>query len=171
MSELKKPGDTKKKPQSNSSRSIAIGAVGLLIVVAIAGIVLAGRNAGSPTAPGAAGGPVTTQPGASGPTAVNPNEVVFAGGSAKLPATATESIAKFAESARAGSNGVRVSARFITGENKARDLELAKGRTTAVREALKADGIAPEKMQIELVEMPAGSLTEANSNRVDLTLR
>jgi outer membrane protein OmpA-like peptidoglycan-associated protein len=171
MSEQKKSSEAKKPAQSNSSRSIAIGAVALLIVVAIAGIVLAGRHAPAPDTPGAAGGSVTTPQVVTAPTAANPNEVVFAAGSAKLPATAAESITKFAESARAGGNGVRMSARFLTGENKARDLELAKGRTTAVREKLQAAGVAPEKMQIELVEMPAGSLTEANSNRVDLTLR
>jgi len=165
----------------------------VLIVVAIAGIVLAGRHSKLPADAGATGGASgSTQQAASAPTAINPNEVIFSGGSAKLPATAGESIKLFAATARAGGNSVRMSARFLSGENLARDRELAKGRTTAgflsgenlardrelakgrttaVQEALKADGIAAEKMQIELVEMPAGSLTEADSNRVDLTLR
>ena len=172
MSEHKNPGEAKKAAQRNSSRSVVIGAVGVLIVVAIAGIVLAGRHSKLPADAGATGGASgSTQQAASAPTAINPNEVIFSGGSAKLPATAGESIKLFAATARAGGNSVRMSARFLSGENLARDRELAKGRTTAVQEALKADGIAAEKMQIELVEMPAGSLTEADSNRVDLTLR
>ena len=174
MSEQKNPGEAKKAAQRNSSRSVVIGAVGVLIVVAIAGIVLAGRHSKLPADAGATGGAVasgSTQQAASAPTAINPNEVIFSGGSAKLPATAGESIKLFAATALAGNNGVRVSSRFLTGENKARDQELAKGRTAAVQEALKAHGVPPEKMQSELVEMPAGSLTEADSNRVDLTLR
>ena len=162
-----------KQRQSNSSRTVVIAAVALLLVVAIAGIVLAGRNsAPAPEAAPAPGAlPASTPHGASAPTAViNPNEVVFAAGSEKLPASATVSIARFAQAASSAA-GVRVTARFLTGANKARDLELAKARTGAVREVLHADGVGPEKVQVELVEMPAGSLTEQNGNRIDLTLR
>jgi hypothetical protein len=162
-----------KRRQGNSSRTIAIAAVALLIVVAIAGIVLAGRNspATPEAAPASAVTPASTSQGASAPTVINPNEVVFAAGSAKLPATAAASIARFAEAARGDDGGVRLTARFLTGANKARDFELAKARTGAVRQALEADGIGAGKMQVELVEMPAGSLTEPDSNRVELTLR
>ncbi len=163
----------RKRRQSNSSRVIAIAAVVLLIVIAIAGIVLAGRG-GQETAdagPAAAPVPASTPQAASAPTTANPNEVVFAAGSGKLPATAAGSIARFAEAARDNANGVRLSARFLTGENKARDLELAKTRTAAIRQALEAGGVAAEKIQSELVEMPAGSLGAADADRVDLSLR
>ncbi len=163
----------RKRRQSNSSRTIAIAAVALLIVIAIAGIVLAGRS-GQETAdaaPAAVPAPATTPQAASAPTAANPNEVVFAAGSDKLPATAAASLARFAEAARGNANGVRLSARFLTGEHKARDLDLAKARTGAIHKVLAADGVAAEKMQVELVEMPAGSLSAADADRVDLTLR
>jgi hypothetical protein len=165
--------EQKRRQKSNSSRTIAIAAVALLIVVAIAGIVLASR--GSPPAPDvaqAAAAPVASTPQApSAPTAqINPNEVVFGEGSDKLPATATTSLGRFAEAAKSAA-GVRMSARFLTGADKARDLELAKARTEAIRKVLVADAIGAEKIQVELVEMPAGSLTVPDSNRVDLTLR
>jgi hypothetical protein len=163
-----------KRRQSNSSRTVVIAAIALLLVVAIAGIVLATRRpAPAPEvaqAPGAAA-PPSTSPTGSAPTAqINPNEVVFVAGSDKLPDSATVSLGRFAEAAH-NAAGVRLSARFLTGENKARDLGLAKARAEAIRKVLAGNGVSAAKIQIELVEMPAGSLTEADSNRVDLTLR
>jgi hypothetical protein len=168
--------DPKRRQKSNSSRTIAIAAVAVLIVVAIAGIVLASR--GTPTAPeaaqaAAAATPVASTPQeASAPTAqINPNEVVFDAGSDKLPATAKISLGRFAEGAKNAAAGVRMSARFLTGANKARDKALATARAEAIRQVLVADAIGADKIQIELIEMPDGSLTVPDSNRVDLTLR
>lgn len=171
MSEPKKP------PLSNSSRTVVIVVVAVLIVVAIAGIVLAGRRAPQEAAAVAAATPTSpalpgsTPQAASSPTDTVPSELVFAAASDKLPPQSADGLARFADAARASASSVRLSARFLTGEFKTRDLELAKARTGAIRHALEANGITSGKMQIELIEMPAGSLTEAASNRVDLTLR
>lgn len=159
--------------QGNSSRTVVIAAVALLIVIAIAGIVLAGRY-GTP-APGAATPAATaptasTQPEASGPTS-GPNEVVFAPGSDKLPTQSSESIARFSEGARGVGGMVRMTARYLTGANKAKDLELAKARTAAVRHALQSNGVKAEQMQVELVEMPAGALSAKDADRVEMALR
>jgi outer membrane protein OmpA-like peptidoglycan-associated protein len=172
MSEPKKP------PQSNSSRTVVIIAVAVLIVVAIAGIVLAGRKApaegtvatapGVPTAPASS---ASTPQAAASPTDPLPKEVVFAPGSDKLPPGSNEGLARFAEAVRGGASSARLSARFLTGENKARDMELAKARTGAIRHALQANGLASGKMDVELIEMPAGGLTDAAANRVELLLR
>ncbi len=170
--------ETKKPPQSNSSRTVVIVAVAVLIVVAIAGIVLAGRRAPpdavavAPSASAAAPSlPGSTPQAASSPTDAIPSELVFAPASDKLPAQSAEGLARFADAARASASSVRLSARFLTGANKARDMELAKARTGAIRHALEANGITSGKMQIELIEMPEGSLTDAAGNHVDLTLR
>ncbi len=159
--------------QRNSSRTVVIAAVALLIVIAIAGIVLAGRS--GTAAPGAAT-PAATAPTASTPAEVagptsGPNEVVFAPGSDKLPTQSSESIARFSEGARGVGGMVRMSARYLTGADKAKDLELARARTAAVRHALQANGVKAEQMQVELVEMPAGSLSDKDANRVELALR
>ncbi|HEX2540303.1 MAG TPA: hypothetical protein VHM00_04390 [Caldimonas sp.] len=159
--------------QRNSSRIVVIAAVALLIVIAIAGIVLAGR-AEAPAAaasPAGAAAPVaSTQPDASGPTS-GANEVVFAPGSDKLPTQSSESIARFSEGARGLGGTVRMTARYLTGAQKAKDLELAKARTSAVRHALQSNGVKPEQMQVELVEMPAGGLSDKDAHRVELALR
>lgn len=153
--------------------------VALLIIVAVAGIVLAGRQGagaaatGNDPAPAEPSTAAVADPASSASAAAeaNPNEVRFAAGSDKLPPGAAESISRFAEASRGGSNGVRLSTRFLTGTNKARDLELAKARVASVRHALEADGIGPEKMQSELIEVPAGTLDAAAANRVDLIVR
>ena len=174
MSEPKKP------PPSNSSRTLVIVAVAVLILVAIAGIVLAGRKA--PPAPEAAvaAAPATpATPAASGstpqaavsPTDPLPKDVVFAAGSDKLPVGSNEPLARFADAARSSASSVRLSARYLTGAHKDRDFELAKARTGAIRHALQANGLNSGKMQVELIEMPDGSLTADAGNRVDLTLR
>ncbi|MEP7300828.1 MAG: OmpA family protein [Caldimonas sp.] len=175
------PEDSMSEPQkplpSNSSRTVVIVAVAVLIVVAIAGIVLAGRRAPVEAGAGASAPAVAMAPAASTPQAASaptdpvPKDLVFAPGSDKLPARSSEGIAAFADAARASASSIRLSARYLTGENKARDFELAKARTGAIRHALEANGITSSKMQVELVEMPAGSLTAADGNRVDLILR
>lgn len=163
-----------KTGQRNPSRTVVIAVVLVLIVVAIAGIVLAGRRTASPTQGTAAAVPETpsasTPQAAAGPTS-GPNEVVFAAGSDKVPPQASESIARFSEAARGVGGQIRLSVRYLTGANKARDLELAKSRSAAVRHALESNGVKAEAMQVEMVEMPAGALTDKDANRVELSMR
>jgi outer membrane protein OmpA-like peptidoglycan-associated protein len=167
--------ETKKPPQSNSSRTVVIVAVAVLIVVAIAGIVLAGRQAPpeavTATAPEAPASSGSTPQGAASTTEQLPKEVLFAAGSDKLPAGSNEGLARFADAARASASSVRLSARYLTGANKARDFELAKARAGAIRHAFEADGLNGGKIDIELIEMPAGALSDAAANRVQLILR
>jgi hypothetical protein len=173
--------EPKKPSPSNSSRTVAIIAVAVLIVVAIAGIVIAGRKApATPETPGAtapttsattAASPASTSQAAASPTDALPKEVVFAAGSDKLPPGINDPLARFADSVRTSASSVRLSARYLTGANKEKGLELAKARTGAIRHALQANGVTGGKMQVELIEMPEGSLTSEAGNRVDLTLR
>jgi hypothetical protein len=171
---------SERKPQKrNPSRTAVIAVVVVLIVIAIAGIVLATRKPGAapeagPAPQARAPVPVRAAPstpaGASAPTSAVPNEIVFLPGSDKLPAQAPEAIARFADAARAAGKSVRLSARFLTGEKKARDLELAKARTAVIQQAVVAAGLTTDKMQIELIEVPP-PLADRDANRVDLILR
>jgi hypothetical protein len=178
MSEPKKP------PPGNPSRTVAIIAVAVLIVVAIAGIVIAGRKppaapetsattvpATPATATATPAPPASTPQAAASPTDTLPKEVAFLPGSDTLPSGANEPLARFADAARTSASSVRLSARYLTGAGKEKGLELAKARTGAVRHALQANGLSGGKMQVELIEMPEGSLTPEAGNRVDLTLR
>lgn len=165
-----------KTAQRNPSRTAVIAVVLVLIVVAIAGIVLAGRRTASPVQGTAAAVPdapsvSTSTPQADAAPTVNPNAVVFASGSVKLPADASETIARFSETARGAGGHVRLSVRFPTGPDKSGAIELAKSRTAAVRHALESNGVKPEAMQFELVEMPAGVVSDKDANRVELSMR
>ena len=163
-----------KPVQRNPSRWLAIGAVVVLIVIAIAGIMLAGRH--PPPALGTAAAlpdvPVVapTPQAPAAPTPPGPNEVLFTAGTGKLPAEASDRIAKFAEGARKAAGAVRLTARVLTGANKTKDLELAKTRTAAVRHALESNGVKPEQMQIEMIEMPAGTLSARDAEIVEMSL-
>jgi hypothetical protein len=162
---------TSKARQRNSSRIVATAIVALLIIV-IAGIVLAGRKpAPTPIAAAPVPVPASTPAAASAPTPAPLNDVTFAAGSDKLPAEASQTIVRFAEAVHNSGNGVRITARYLTGENKARDLELAQARAAVVHHAFEADGVASEHMQTELIEMPSGSFKPGDANRIELTLR
>ncbi len=166
--------EASKAAQRNPSRTVVIAVVILLIVVAVAGIVLAGRRTAAPaqgTAAAVPDVPVATTLQAEAKPTSGANEVVFAPGSDKLPPQSSESIARFSEAARGVGGQIRLSARFLTGANKARDLELAKGRAAAVRHALEANGVKAETLQVEMVEMPAGALTDQDANRIELSMR
>ena len=164
-----------KRRQSNSSRTVVIAAVVLLLVVAIAGIVLATRGPASAPEVAQAPSPAAPALNAAGGFRADSADQSERGHLRRRLRQASRVGHRFAgplrRSARTTPAGVRLSARFLTGENKARDLGLAKARAEAIRKVLAANGVGAEKIQIELVEMPAGSLTEADGNRVDLTLR
>lgn len=170
---------TKTEVRRNSSRTVMMFVAALLIVIAIAGIVLSGRkaidNASGPAAPASAAvampGASTTPDPASAPTAAAANEVNFVAGSDKMPAGASDIIARFVEKARSENKAVRISARYLTGANKAQNLEMAKARTGAVRHAVVADGMTGDRVTTELVEVAAGSLSDRDANRIELLTR
>ncbi len=163
--------------QRNPSRTAIIALVVVLIVIAIAGIVLAGRRTASPV-PGTAAAlpepalanlPVATPQEEVAPTP-KPNEVLFAVGSDRLPAEAAEQIAKFAERARAAGGLVRTTAKYVNGPNQAAALALSKSRASAVRHALESNGIKSEAMQVEIIEMPPGTLHHFDGELVTMSL-
>lgn len=163
--------------QRNPSRTAVIALVVLLIVIAIAGIVLAGRRTASPLPgtvaalpkPALANPPIATPQVEAAPTP-KPNEVLFDVGSDRLPAEAGEQIAKFADHARAAGGLVRSSASYANGPNKMRDLALSKNRAAAVRHALESNGIKPESMQVEIIEMPPGTIHHSDGEIVVMSL-
>ena len=177
--------DTPATPQPTTAkagppRGLILAAVALLIIVAIAGIVLARKNSGSKapietqaTAPAPA--PAEVASAVSTPEAPyvltsGPNEVVFEIGLAKLLTEGSESIVKFSDSARGAPGMVRMTARYPAGPNKDKDLALAKERAAAVRHALESNGIKSERVQTEMIEMPAGTVSRREAGRVELSL-
>ena len=165
-------------PTRNSSRTLAKIAVAVLVVIAIAGIVLATlRGRGAPTETPVAADP--TQPGASAMTAASasaaasmaaaeaaagPNEVVFAPGSAELSDPATAKLIGFAETARKLKRGmVVVAGKSVAGSNK---MDLARKRTEVIRDVLQAHGVPMREIQLRVAEIPFALDSESEVNRV-----
>lgn len=167
--------------ERSSSRAVAIVVVALLILIAVAGIVvttLSRRDATPPAAQrqGLSASTARTMPGmtasavrAEAVAAERPDHVSFTPGSDKVPDDAAPLIAKFIESAKAGNSKLRLTTKFTAGESRAKELALGKARTHAVRRMVEASGKAVA-MQYETIEMPTGTVSERDANRVVLSL-
>jgi outer membrane protein OmpA-like peptidoglycan-associated protein len=173
--------DTKKPaPRSSMSRTVVTAVVGLLIVIAIAGIVLASRKASQtadPTASSSSTPGASTAPTSGGsPAAATapdplPSAVRFAGSNDTLPPEASGDLARFADAVRAGGQQVGLTARFVAGSDKQAALDLGRKRVEAVQHALQSNGISASRIQAEMIEVPAATQPAANAGRVELSLR
>jgi outer membrane protein OmpA-like peptidoglycan-associated protein len=163
-----------------SSRTIAMVAVAVLIVIAIAGIVLAGlRSRGG--SPETAGPSDATQQDAPPLTAAAsaaeaedeaaPNLVVFASASHQLSGKASTKLVHLAETAKKEHRSVVIATRIEARSDRAEQRELAKERAVAVRQVLEANGVSLGTMRIEISELPTGLVPPRDANRVELTLR
>jgi K(+)-stimulated pyrophosphate-energized sodium pump len=88
---------------------------------------------------------------------------------ADLPANAADSIAKLAAAAKAGSGKLVISGFHDASGDPAKNAELAKLRATAVRDALKAAGVAEDRIEMKKPEqINAGSADDARRVEVKL---
>lgn len=152
-----------------------MAAVAVLIVIAIAGIVLASLR----RAPAADAGAVTdsTQASASAPTAVAPandgapNEVIFAAASDQLTPAAQAKLALFAEQAKKDGRPVVVATQIEANAQRDENMDLAKRRAYNVRSALVTGGVAVGALRIEVAQLPVGGLPAAAAQRVEVHIR
>ena len=162
--------DRKPPPPRNSSRTLVIVAVAVLVVIAIAGIVLGtAARAGTPptrrprqfqrSAARLGDDPGSAPAGRRGGAVAEPDRL--RAGSRPAPARVGQA-GQVAETAprRAGPVGI-VSAKFEAGGGPRDQMELAKKRAFAVRQALEANGVPFGTMRIEIAEMPLGLVRRA----------
>jgi outer membrane protein OmpA-like peptidoglycan-associated protein len=168
--------DARKTPAPRiASRTAVMAAVAVLIVIAIAGIVLASLR----RAPAADAEAVTdsTQATAPAPTAAAPandgapNEVIFAAASDQLTPAAQAKLALFAEQAKKDGRPVVVATQIEANTQRAENMDLAKRRAYKVRSALVAGGVAVAVLRIEVAELPAGGVPAAAAQRVEVNIR
>jgi len=174
-------------PTRNSSRTLAKIAVAVLVVIAIAGIVLAtlrGRGpsvdtpvaadstqgaASSPTAGGA--NAAATAAAVAGEAEAGPNQVAFAPGSDALSEPATTKLAKLADAAVKQKRAVTITAKFEASRPDQQKLQaLAMTRAAAVRSVLEQNKVQLTRMTTKTVSRAYGEASASELNRVDVEL-
>jgi len=177
--------DRQAPPPPNSSRTVAKYAVAVLVVIAIAGIVLAtlrprGTPADTPDVADAtqpAASPMTAEAASAAAAAVaadaeaGPNQIAFAPGSGELSEPATTKLLKLAEVAVKQKRTVTITAKFEASRPDQMKLqELAMKRTTAVRSVLEQNKVQLTRMTIKTESSPLGQASASELNRVDVEL-
>ncbi len=98
--------------------------------------------------------------------------VYFALDSAALPADANEVLVRVADSARAQSGKVVLISGFHDASgDAAANTELAKRRAEAVRHALEADGVTPDRLVLDKPAVTTGGSDPREARRVEMRLR
>ncbi len=100
-------------------------------------------------------------------------KVYFASASSALPAGADKGVADMVAAFKAKGNGKLVLSGFVDPSgDAAKNAELAKLRAFAVRDALKAAGVAEDKIELKKPEdLTAGATSAAEGRRVEVSLQ
>ena len=172
-------------PTRNSSRTLAKIAVAVLVVIAIAGIVLAtlrprgtpadAQVAADPTQ--TASSPMTAEAASAAAAAVaadaeaGPNQIAFAPGSVELSEPATTKLMKLADTAVKMKRTVTITAKFeVSGPDQAKLEALARTRAAAVRSVLEQNKVQLTRMTTKTVSKALGEAQASELNRVDVDL-
>jgi outer membrane protein OmpA-like peptidoglycan-associated protein len=96
----------------------------------------------------------------------------FAVGSADLPSDSSEKLARVADAARANAGtSVLISGYHDATGSAAKNAELAKLRAVAVRHALEANGVAPDRLQMSKPVETTGGTDPKEARRVEMRLQ
>lgn len=157
-------------------------AVAVLVVIAVAGIVLATlRRDPSVDAPVAAdstrpaSAPMTAAATAASATAAEaeaaPNQVVFTAGSDQVSDAATVKLVRIAATAVKDKRELVIAGKIEARPDRNQRMELARNRAFAVRAVLEANGVPMTRMQIQIAELPLGLVSVNDANRVEVSPR
>jgi outer membrane protein OmpA-like peptidoglycan-associated protein len=168
-------------PPRNPSRTLAMVGVAVLVVIAIAGIVLASLQKGLPDDGAVAADPTHAASAAMTDAAASAaaaeaegraNEVVFAADSARLSSAATAKLQGLAEAAKTDKRLLTIVGRVeVRGEGKEQRSQLARNRAIAVRSALEANGVPLARMQTRIEETALAPAAAAYANRIEVNPR
>lgn len=148
----------------NYALAVIAGVVALVVagVIALAASTVMGKKAPAATA-GAA-------PAAAAAAALP--RIYFEVDSDALPADATAVLAGVADAARANpAAAVLISGYHDASGNPEHNADLAKRRAQAVRHALEANGVAPERLQLAKPQQTTGGTDPKEARRVELRLQ
>lgn len=158
----------------DGQQRFALGFLFALITLIVATVVgVAVHKSGSAPAPKAAAPAVALAPAAEDAASVRvENGVVkffFATAKADLAAGAAEALADVVKGVAEGKKAVVSGFHDATGD-AAQNAELAKSRALAVAEALKALGVAEDRIELKKPEQTEGSGSNAEARRVEVVL-
>jgi outer membrane protein OmpA-like peptidoglycan-associated protein len=172
--------------QNDETQTYALGAVAGIVGLVIAGVIALAastlmRSKPAPPAETMAA-PVAAEPhtqtpaetpaAATSATAAPIERLYFEVGSPALPADAAEVLARVADAARAsGGATVLISGFHDASGDAAQNAELAKNRALAVRHALEANGVPPERLQMSKPAVTTGEGDPKEARRVELRLQ
>ncbi|WP_156861397.1 sodium-translocating pyrophosphatase [Casimicrobium huifangae] len=124
-------------------------------------------------APAADAGKVDVNAKVDGDKSTGTMKVYFASASSALPAGADKGVADMVAAFKAKGNGKLVLSGFVDPSgDAAKNAELAKLRAFAVRDALKAAGVAEDKIELKKPEdLTAGATSASEGRRVEVTLQ
>lgn len=149
----------------NYALAVIAGVVALVVagVIALAASTVMGKKAPAATAGAALAAAVA---------AAALQRIYFEVDSDALPADATAVLAAVADAARANpAAAVLISGYHDATGNPEHNADLAKRRAQAVRHALEANGVAPERLELAKPQQTAGGADPKEARRVELRLQ
>ena len=158
----------------DSQQRFALGFLFALIALVVAGVVgtvVVKRGLGGAKAPAVAAAPsaAVADDGASVRVENGVVKFYFATGKADLAAGANEALTDIVKGVAAGQKAVVSGFHDATGD-AAQNAELAKNRALAVRDALKALGVAEDRIELKKPEATQGTGSNAEARRVEVVL-
>lgn len=157
--------------QNDASQNYALMVLAGLVALVIAGVLALATSKGT-------GGSAKAKPGASN-AVVTPlvvgepdGRVYFELGSDALPVEASEILVRVADTARMQvGKAVLISGFHDTSGDAAVNAELAEKRALAVRHALEANGVAPDRLVLDKPMVATGGADARAARRVEVRLR
>jgi outer membrane protein OmpA-like peptidoglycan-associated protein len=148
---------------------------GVIAVAVFSKPKAAAEPAAALMAPAAAVSTEAATPAVAAPAVVSANaaeNLYFDVGSADLPIDASEKLARVADAARANAGtSVLISGYHDATGSAAKNAELAKLRALAVRHALEANGVAPDRLQMSKPVETTGGTDPKEARRVEMRLQ
>ncbi|MES3013594.1 MAG: OmpA family protein [Pseudomonadota bacterium] len=156
--------------QNDDSQHYALMVLAGLVALVIAGVLAlaVSRGTGGSAKPRSAANAMVTAIVAGEPA----GRIHFELGSDALPADASAILVKVADAARADTGKVVLISGFHDASgDAATNAELAKKRAQAVRHALEANGVAPDRLVLDKPMVTAGGTDAREARRVEMRLR
>ena len=157
--------------QNDEAQSFALMVLAGLLVLVVGGVLalaIWSTQRATPPAQAATSANAMDKPDASAPEA----RVYFEPASDALSNEAQAVLAQAAEAARAdGSKSLLISGFHDASGDAAQNAELAKKRALAVRHALEANGVTPDRLVLDKPALTSGGSDAREARRVDVHLR